>query len=1193
MVPFIKKYNKFLFLAIAGIFIFTQFFALMQFSDAASNIVVNPGNPQGWTNGDVRPGGEVNYVDDSSSPYPDGALQLKTNATNEAKAQYVRAQTGNLDDISEISYWTKQNSASFTGGSASFQLIVDLDGGDLTTGYATLVFEPYWQNGGSPDDAPVTPGIWQEWDVDSGLFWSSKNFSSGNCILTNGAGGPPFYTLDTLFTTCSDATLLAIGVNVGTYNQSYDINVDGVNFNGDIYDFEQNPVSSKVWICHAPRTDKFVVIEIDKNGAENGHGKGNGTHSDDIIPPFEGFAGLNWTVDNQAYWEENCNKEGQVQGDCDSISRTDENNCEDGCYINDEFVIGDECNEPIELCEVTLFSDTTNTVNEKANANALALDYIHPAWTASIPGATWVWGDNPVVDPTNQTIQTFKNTFYWNGPVTGAVLDIAADNDFVVYVNGVEVASDYSGATFGNQKNYNLAAYITSDALNTFEFKVTNWAWPTVDYQTNPAGLLYRAVVSGPNQDCGKYPEETPVPAVTLSAQKILCDDESLLPNMHNGADIGPNTASNWVAQYQGCELVNGWSYEYKTTGDQSNPGGTTYGPKGGDWNTFTAAVDSTTATKVVPLANTSLIQMREVLPENYIPFSDDTNNNVSAEFFCGSDVAGYDNWEWLQNLKDGDTYYCVAWNVPVERTFGVNANKVICDSEGELPNWGGGGPNITSTTAQDWVAQSEGHCWLADWNFQWSPDNVGNPEDNMGEVAGDWTTFSNGTTSLPVDAVGDGSKVWFREVMDTNYVPFSGTPGNNPYSAEFYCNTDVLNYDNWDWIQNPQADETYYCVGFNVLKPAVLNTAKIVCDDEDYLPNWGNGSTGYPAINSTSADDWLAEGDNSEHCQKVDWQFQWVSDSASSSNPGDQTNNAPLPWDTFTESVNIDTATLGADHKIWAREVTNDNYIPFTGQNTTEDVSAEIYCHTDVLNYDNWEQIDNFQAGQNYYCVAWNVLKTGQIRGLVYSDEDESQTKSPEEPVIEGQTVWLLTHNSPWYLHSVTTTDENGEYLFEDLALPGTYYVCQDVQNGWFQTQLNLAGLNGVDVSALLVGNQIGSDPDPSLDALIAQFCYSVTLSYDQPNAVNKDFGNYIENPDGGEIDEEGEVKGDFDERDVPSSTDDTNGDQGGVVLGDSDTLASTGQPAYLQIFVGLFVSALAVTLLVLSKKSTFKSSK
>ena len=203
-------------------------------ASAASTVVVTPTNTQGWSTADTRPGGSVNFVVDSTAPAGNGALQLTTDATTAAKAQYMHAANTPLSQVTELSYYTKQNSASAPVGDPSYQLAVNLNG---TSGFTTLVYEPYW-------NGTVVPGTWQQWDVDQGLFWSSKTVTCSGGTITAGAGGPPLYTLSQIETTCPDAVVIGFGVNIGTYNPSYDVETDLVDFNGTTYDFEPYAVAA-------------------------------------------------------------------------------------------------------------------------------------------------------------------------------------------------------------------------------------------------------------------------------------------------------------------------------------------------------------------------------------------------------------------------------------------------------------------------------------------------------------------------------------------------------------------------------------------------------------------------------------------------------------------------------------------------------------------------------------------------------------------------------------------------------------------------------------------------------------------------------------------------------------------------------------------------------------------------------------
>lgn len=206
---------------------------------AASTVVVTPGNTQGWSTADTRPGGTVDYVTDATAPAGIGALHLTTDATTAAKAQYMHATSTPLSSLDELGYWTKQTSASFAQGDPSYQLAVELNG---TSGFTTLVYEPYW-------NGTVTPGAWQQWDVDQGQFWSSSTVTCPNGTITAGSGGPPLYTLSQVEAACPDAVVVAFGVDVGTFNPSYDVETDLVDFAGTSYDFEPYVVAVSKDAC--------------------------------------------------------------------------------------------------------------------------------------------------------------------------------------------------------------------------------------------------------------------------------------------------------------------------------------------------------------------------------------------------------------------------------------------------------------------------------------------------------------------------------------------------------------------------------------------------------------------------------------------------------------------------------------------------------------------------------------------------------------------------------------------------------------------------------------------------------------------------------------------------------------------------------------------------------------------------------
>jgi hypothetical protein len=151
----------------------------------------------------------------------------------------------------------------------------------------------------------------------------------------------------------------------------------------------------------------------------------------------------------------------------------------------------------ISACTVSnnqsVVSDATNTVETPAG-NAVALSVINPGWTASIPGATWIWSTDPVLAPTTaDDTKTFDKTFTVTGTFGTASLDIAADNFFTVYVNGLQIGSEQSNENnfqSGTQHNYVVTNLVTGS--NTIKVVATNKGVANTDPASNPAGVLYK-----------------------------------------------------------------------------------------------------------------------------------------------------------------------------------------------------------------------------------------------------------------------------------------------------------------------------------------------------------------------------------------------------------------------------------------------------------------------------------------------------------------------------------------------------------------------------------------------------------------------------------------------------------------------------------------------------------------------------
>lgn len=239
------RYTQFLFLALAGALVLAGCDSAPSANDQSVNAisnaaptansshtnsiteVVNETNVgDDWSDAATQSGGEVAFVQDWGAPSGLGSasLQLSTIDENPSKASLLTNQFAGtpLSEITELSFWTYQASGPDLAA-ATYQVQISLDGGDTFCG--TMVFEPYWQNNGSPDSAPVVNGQWQEWtNAENGEWWSTCD------ALGTGIAGPPFTSITDVADDHPDAVVLAIGTSIGTSNPDWTVAVDGLTF---------------------------------------------------------------------------------------------------------------------------------------------------------------------------------------------------------------------------------------------------------------------------------------------------------------------------------------------------------------------------------------------------------------------------------------------------------------------------------------------------------------------------------------------------------------------------------------------------------------------------------------------------------------------------------------------------------------------------------------------------------------------------------------------------------------------------------------------------------------------------------------------------------------------------------------------------------------------------------------------------
>ncbi|MBD3389183.1 MAG: hypothetical protein GF416_08820 [Candidatus Altiarchaeales archaeon] len=274
--------------------------------------------------------------------------------------------------------------------------------------------------------------------------------------------------------------------------------------------------------------------------------------------------------------------------DGDDIDTECGDNCPDMANNDQVDTDGDGLGDVCDLCDE--HRDTLILLSGEG-PDEVPLTFIHTAWTANIPGATWVWSEDPISDTTVEVEEEFTRTFYVMNDLDSAILDIAADNSYEVYVNGDLACDDQTEKNFNlaGQDQCDLTSYMDLDAENTVTFKVKNWAVPGSTYTSNPAGLLYKLVITyaridtdgdglgdacdpcpydaGNDADndgycaasCDLYPEEEPQPPGVVLDQPVTfldcgdCNDNN--PDANPGmAEVCDDCFDNDCNGYADCD---------------------------------------------------------------------------------------------------------------------------------------------------------------------------------------------------------------------------------------------------------------------------------------------------------------------------------------------------------------------------------------------------------------------------------------------------------------------------------------------------------------------------------------------------------------------------------------------------------------------------------------------------------------
>lgn len=161
-------------------------------------------------------------------------------------------------------------------------------------------------------------------------------------------------------------------------------------------------------------------------------------------------------------------------------------------------VCGTVCEYPYgKIFGFYVISDTNNMVegpdvSEVTNAVQV---YTPSTWTASIPGAMWIWDAPIVFDPgTEQTVYV-SNSLYIPGTPSVGVLEIAVAGSALIFINGKTGFCDVSEAFMkSTQVTCNILPYLVP-GLNNLEFNVESYPSRGGSNQIESAGVMYKITI--------------------------------------------------------------------------------------------------------------------------------------------------------------------------------------------------------------------------------------------------------------------------------------------------------------------------------------------------------------------------------------------------------------------------------------------------------------------------------------------------------------------------------------------------------------------------------------------------------------------------------------------------------------------------------------------------------------------------
>lgn len=631
---------------------------------------------------------------------------------------------------------------------------------------------------------------------------------------------------------------------------------------------EDNDDEDKVNICHETSSEQnpWQAIQVAEQGW-NGHSG----HDDDFV--YAGPTKENGKPDN---------KDGNADEWCAG-------------HVPTEDPKDDPEEDTTEDGQCVVVSNTLDMVD----SHPAVLAFVHASWVHTLESvAKWIWSENPTANTTSNVTKVFTKTFSLVNVPTSASLELSADNGYLVKVNGVTVDDRLANPTY--EHNYDNVHTVALTGLvagdNTIEVTVANFALSGSDGASNPAGLIYKITAEG--ADCGEPEKEVENSCLAPTAEGASAHinvngapgSEDDLEDLIGSSDVDDDQVNyqTWDATGNDVDFVVTYHGKKANSGDKHVFGwfnGATFTPVFRDAD-ITAGADAYDALPLLTTegqtANFSVTGVGSISfgildttsGKYYSTDKANTLNGDSADHTVVYNPSADTYTIGIEDLPNGgdhdfeDVVVSLTTECsPTEDTITVVATKIVCDNESDLPNVMGSNHVTDEDTAAEFLAAHPETCRaVPDWQFEWANNGADGGNATTGHVVGYTTsglTAANGTVSMSIPLVG-GDEIHLREVLKPGYIPFKGGTSDT-VSAEFACSNDGLNYDNWDFIRNPEEGETYYCVAWNVAEedetPVCNPEINLVANGGFEAPDVTNGA-GWDVfeVGTSPALVWLAD---------------------------------------------------------------------------------------------------------------------------------------------------------------------------------------------------------------------------------------------------------------------------------------------------------------------------------------------